>query len=133
MNMNMNVSINTTSSPYTSTAPANSEKAQEQAIASIRKLNDITSTEEVIKLERQGGKVTIGEEALVKVIEKANKAIAGVSTSLEFSVHEKTNSIMVKVLDKETGEIIREIPPEKTLDLVAKLWELAGILVDERR
>jgi flagellar protein FlaG len=40
---------------------------------------------------------------------------------------------MVKVMDKEDGKVIREIPPEKTLDLVAKLWELAGILVDERR
>ncbi|WP_167686495.1 flagellar protein FlaG, partial [Paenibacillus polymyxa] len=30
------------------------------------------------------------------------------------------------------GELIREIPPEKTLDLVAKMMEIAGILVDEK-
>ena len=39
---------------------------------------------------------------------------------------------MVKVINSETNEVIREIPPEKILDLVAKMWELAGILVDER-
>jgi len=29
--------------------------------------------------------------------------------------------------------MIREIPPEKILDLVAKMWEMAGILIDEKR
>jgi flagellar protein FlaG len=39
---------------------------------------------------------------------------------------------MVKVLNKDTGELIREVPPEKTLDLVASMMEIAGILVDEK-
>ncbi|MDD2574742.1 MAG: flagellar protein FlaG, partial [Firmicutes bacterium] len=29
-------------------------------------------------------------------------------------------------------EIIREIPPEKILDMVAKIWELAGLMVDRK-
>ena len=40
---------------------------------------------------------------------------------------------MVKVIDKDTDEIIREIPSEKVLDMVAKMWELNGLLVDEKR
>ena len=40
---------------------------------------------------------------------------------------------MVQVVDSDTGEIIREIPPQKILDLVAKLWELSGVFLDERR
>jgi flagellar protein FlaG len=40
---------------------------------------------------------------------------------------------MVKVLDKDTGKVVREIPPEKILDMVAKFMEKAGIIVDERR
>ena len=32
-----------------------------------------------------------------------------------------------------TNEIIREIPPEKILDMVAKMWDTAGLIVDERR
>lgn len=39
---------------------------------------------------------------------------------------------MVKVVNTETDEVIREIPPEKILDMVAKMWELAGIMVDEK-
>ncbi|MDA8228549.1 MAG: flagellar protein FlaG [Desulfitobacterium hafniense] len=75
----------------------------------------------------------VKEQDVISAIKKANKALVQRSTQLEFSIHEKTKEIMVKVLDSETQEVIREIPPEKVLDMVAKLWELAGILVDERR
>ena len=40
--------------------------------------------------------------------------------------------MIVKLIDKETKEVIKEVPPEKILDLVAQIWDLVGILVDER-
>ena len=39
----------------------------------------------------------------------------------------------IKVIDRESKKVIKELPPEKTLDMIAKAWELAGIMVDERR
>ena len=39
----------------------------------------------------------------------------------------------IKIVDKQTKEVLKEFPPEKTLDMIAKVWELAGILVDEKR
>jgi len=36
-------------------------------------------------------------------------------------------------VDKKSKEVIKEYPPEKTLDMIAKVWELAGLLVDEKR
>lgn len=82
--------------------------------------------------ELRGEFFTISDEQLVKSIEKAIKAMQGRSTSLEFSVHKETQRISVKVLDAESGEIVREIPPEKMLDFVANLWKMAGIMVDEK-
>lgn len=84
------------------------------------------------QLEKQGATLSIGEEHLIRTIENAVKSLQGPQTTLDISIHEKTHEIMVKVLNKDTGELIREIPPEKTLDLVAKMMELAGILVDEK-
>jgi len=75
----------------------------------------------------------VSERVLIEAIEKANKSICGGMRKFEFSIHEQTKQIMVKVLDSETNEVIREIPPEKILDMVAKMWELAGLIVDERR
>lgn len=90
------------------------------------------SRKEVEVAINQGGKVSIGEEQLIRAIDKALKAMQGPTTMLEVSVHEKTKAIMVKVLNKETGELIREVPPEKTLDIAAKMMEIAGLLIDER-
>ncbi len=50
-----------------------------------------------------------------------------------FGIHEKTNRVTIKIVDKSTKEVIREFPPEETLDMIAKVWEVAGILVDEKR
>ncbi|WP_310550755.1 flagellar protein FlaG [Paenibacillus glufosinatiresistens] len=94
--------------------------------------DQINTNLELNQAERQGVKVPIGEEQLIKAIDKAVKALEGPSTTLEISIHEKTHELMVKVLNKDTGELIREVPPEKTLDLVAKMMEIAGILIDER-
>jgi flagellar protein FlaG len=80
----------------------------------------------------KGEKVSAGEEHLIKNIERALKALQGANTSIEMSVHKATKTITVKVMDKDTGELIREIPPEKTLDLVAKFIEINGILIDEK-
>lgn len=54
-------------------------------------------------------------------------------TRCEYSVDDKTNRISIKMIDEETNEVIKEIPPEKSLEMLAKVWELAGILVDEKR
>ena len=54
-------------------------------------------------------------------------------TGCQFSYHEGTKRVSITIIDKETNEVIKEIPPEETLEMVEKMWELAGILVDERR
>ncbi|MGW8958247.1 flagellar protein FlaG [Paenibacillus sp. NPDC055715] len=85
---------------------------------------------ELSRLERQGLPIPLGDEQLIKAIDRAVKALQGPTTTLEMSVHEKTHQILVKVLNKDTGALIREIPPEKTLDLVAKMMGITGILID---
>lgn len=77
--------------------------------------------------------MTISDKAVIEAIERANDALSVANRKFEYSIHEETKEIMVKVIDSETDEVIREIPPEKILDMVAKMWEMAGMLVDERR
>ena len=35
--------------------------------------------------------------------------------------------LTIKLVDKDTKEVIKELPPEKTLDMIAKVWDMAGI------
>lgn len=84
-------------------------------------------------MHKQKYELTIAEEAIVKAIEKANKALQGVYTRFEYRIHKPSGEIMVKVIDQESNEVIREIPPEKLLDLVTKLQEICGVIIDEKR
>lgn len=72
------------------------------------------------------------EDEIIKGIEEANEKFIIYDRRFEFSIHDNTKQIMVKVIDVNTDEVIREIPPEKILDLVAAIWEITGIMVDER-
>ena len=72
-------------------------------------------------------------EHLKKMIAEMNRKISNSNEEAVFGVHERTNRIMIKILDKDTKEVIKEFPPEKTLDMIASIWEMAGILVDEKR
>lgn len=72
-------------------------------------------------------------EQLKKAVAEMNRKINNSNEEAVFGIHEKTNRITIKIVDKDTKEIIKEFPPEKTLDMIAKVWEMAGILVDEKR
>lgn len=75
----------------------------------------------------------VSEQHIKSEISKANKRLKKHNFRCEFGYHEETKRVTIKVFDKETEEIIREIPPEKTLEMIEKMWELAGLLVDEKR
>ena len=51
---------------------------------------------------------------------------------IERAVHEVTHSVMYTIKDSTTNEVIMEFPPKKIQDMIAKMWELAGLFVDEK-
>ena len=69
-------------------------------------------------------------DRLKKVMEQVTSAWP--HSAAKFGIHEKTNRITIKLVDKETQKVIKEIPPERTLDLLAKRMELAGVMVDAK-
>lgn len=69
-------------------------------------------------------------EKVKKAVEKLNKNMP--HSEAVFGIHDDTNRVTIKIVDKDTKEVIKEFPPEATLDMIAKVWELAGILVDEK-
>lgn len=66
-----------------------------------------------------------------KAVDEVNKK--AVNSEAIFGIHEATNRVTIKIIDKDTKKVLKEIPPEKTLDMIAKVWELAGLMVDEKR
>jgi Uncharacterized flagellar protein FlaG len=103
---------------------------KDMAVAASQAI-DTKNISQMNSFERR--ELPISDKIVIDAIEKANKAISGANRRFEFSIHEKTKEIMVKVIDSETNEVVREIPNEKILDMVARMWEMAGLIVDERR
>lgn len=106
-----------------STQAVNTNKSNQQSS------KDNTAVDNSRKVEQD---IQLNEKALKQRISEINSKLNN-NTVAEFGYHDETNRVTIKIVDKDTKETIKEIPPEKTLDLIAKAWELAGILVDEKR
>lgn len=72
------------------------------------------------------------KENIENAIKIANEKIKKTSRQFSYSIHDKTKQVMLSIKDSD-GKVIKEIPSEESLDFFAKLQELSGILLDEKR
>ncbi|MEW5757155.1 MAG: flagellar protein FlaG [Pseudomonadota bacterium] len=63
------------------------------------------------------------EEDLKNAVLKLNEAVQSMQRNLEFAVDETTGRTVVKVIDKETSEVIRQIPSEEAMKLAQYMHE----------
>lgn len=124
------------------TAEVPVEKADTNATAATQAAEKVDRTTGVVENakaknegqneEGQQQKSPLSEtEQIRRAVEKMQKNMP--NSEAVFGIHEGTNRVTIKLVDKNTKEVIKELPPEKTLDMIAKVWEMAGILVDEKR
>ncbi|KRQ87067.1 flagellar protein FlaG [Caloramator mitchellensis] len=110
-------------------------------IQNINRGNLNSSEVQPIKVEKQQienqakekePKEKFNRKDIEKAVEKANEYLSN-TTHLKFEIHEKTNDVMIKIINDKTGEILKEIPPKKIIDMIASMMEVFGIFVDEKR
>lgn len=70
------------------------------------------------------------DSQIKKAVDEINKKAH--NSEAIFGIHDKTNRVTIKIVDKDTKKVLKEYPPEQTLDMIAKVWEMAGILVDQK-
>ena len=71
------------------------------------------------------------QKTMDESIKQANKALVGYDRQIEREIHSVTKALMYKIRDTKTNEVIAEYPPKKIQDMIAKMWELAGLLIDQ--
>lgn len=122
--------------------PVNNNPVRETMNLNVVELSDMTKANGFVqagKNEQGNGQgngqkeITPSKQFIKNEISLVNTKLKHQRTRCEFAYNEATRRVSIKVLDEDTEEVIKEIPPEETLEMIAKLWELAGILVDERR
>lgn len=91
--------------------------------------NALTDDKMLVKSE-QNSSPSIDETK--SSVEKANKMLFKNNTHLKFDINEECERVIVRIIDDETGEVLKEIPDEDFVEMMHKLCEIAGIFIDER-
>jgi flagellar protein FlaG len=84
------------------------------------------------KQDKSVALLTSVTQELEEAITVLNESLAKTPTRAVISKDEVLNRFIVKIADKRSGEIVREVPPEALLKFARQLQELKGILFDER-
>ncbi len=114
------------------------------------KINEVVSAAEIEALKvaaaREGTVALVGQApaaggseasprvdpaVLERSLRKLN-AMLDAPVRLSFQLHEGSERMMVRVINEETGDVIKEIPPKEILDTVARIMEFVGLLLDRR-
>lgn len=115
-----------------SIGPATEQRLQGVEQAHLQRQGVAAETQSMARPREAWVEPRVEAADVENAVSDLNAAFKYVNERLEFSVHEETNRIMVKVYDKDTDEVLREIPPEQILDMVAEMQKFVGLFVDKK-
>ena len=87
---------------------------------------------EPLQHQREKEHKEISPQMLEELVKELEKKLSMLNTQLKISIDKDTNMVVVKVIDKETKKIIRQIPPEYVLKIVKYLDEITGLLYNNK-
>lgn len=96
-----------------------------------------TSTEDMVEVQEskvsyQDSEKQLNKEEAREVVQSMNDFLEPAHTELKFEFHDKLEEYYVTLVNPETDEIVKEIPPKKLLDVYASMAEFLGFLVDRK-
>ena len=97
------------------------ERSQETPLKVVDRKQEIPSAREEIP-----------REEVEKVAEKLNRLMGIIDKRLEFRVDEKSQRVVVKIIDQQNDEVLDEIPSQRALDILNSFSEMIGVLFDKR-
>ncbi|MFF6014774.1 flagellar protein FlaG [Lysinibacillus fusiformis] len=115
----------------TATSSTSSQKA------SLEETTMTTSKSQLIT-QLQGEKIPVAEgqevskEKLQNAIDTVNEFLQINHNASKFVLHDGLDRYFVQVVDTQTEEVVKEIPPKKLLDAYYEMQKLLGMIVDEK-
>ncbi|WP_457626272.1 flagellar protein FlaG [Persephonella sp.] len=110
----------------------NSQNVEALDKKQVQKVQQDQQNDQTRKIENQQEVKNIPQDILKKSIEDLNKKFEMLNSQLKVEVDEDTGIRVIKIVDKETKEVIRQIPPEVMLKIAKYLDEVAGLLFNEK-
>lgn len=105
-----------------------------KAVEETTKVNDTeNSLKQLMQAEQQANeKDSIPKEKVKKAVDALNEFMTVQNRSSKFVMHDGLDRYYVEVVDAETDEVIREVPPRKLLDAFYTMQKFLGMIVDEK-
>lgn len=72
----------------------------------------------------------VTQEAVAAAVQSANAYVQSVSTNLQFTLDEDTGHTVVKMVDTQTAEVLRQIPSEEMLAISKSIDRMQGLLIN---
>lgn len=104
------------------------DTAQTQPLTQVGQVIDPSQGSLAGSKQKQDAKEAISFPELVNEVEKLNIATQNIQRSLEFTVDDEVEKTIITVRDRETEEIIRQIPAEELLNISKRLRAVTGEL-----
>ena len=73
----------------------------------------------------------LDEASVSYITEELNKLMSRINCNLEFQYHKEVNTMSVKMLDKKTGDVLKEVPPEALIKHMIKAKDWLGAFLDK--
>ena len=73
----------------------------------------------------------LSEEQTAFITDQLNEIMRSINVDLQFQYHKEVNVMSVRMLDKKTGEVLREIPPESMVEHMIKVHDWIGAFLDK--
>ncbi|MFI2130089.1 flagellar protein FlaG [Lysinibacillus fusiformis] len=116
----------------TITAPTNTKvmNVQENITPNVSKVTD--SQPVVEKATTAGEEQEISKEKLQQAVDVVNDFLEINNSSSKFIYHEGLDRYYVTIVNRDTEEVVKEIPPKKLLDAFYEMQKMVGMIVDEK-
>jgi flagellar protein FlaG len=108
----------------------NNAKVTDDNIAEKNQPNLIEETR--VSVDKVENKEALTPEQLEKVAQQLQNFVGEMNRGLEFSVDKDSGRDVIRVVDKSTGDLVKQFPSEEVLTLVAKLSEMVGGFIDAK-
>ncbi len=101
-------------------------------IVGMKSTSDEALADMPMAQKQTGAQIELSHSMIDHKLEEINQELLAVRKHVEYSFHEATNRYVIRVVDDATQKVLKEIPPEKLLDMAADTWRRFGLMVDER-
>ncbi|MDR2639384.1 MAG: flagellar protein FlaG [Helicobacteraceae bacterium] len=107
--------------------------SQKQEARQNERVKQTESAEEIaLRAEKAGEEAQINRERFADLVSNLNDSAQTLRMQLRFGYSEDIKGLYLSVLDAKSGDIIRQIPSEQAIKFIARMREVAGLLLDQR-